>query len=236
MKVLKLAENIIYIENAFPQHKDFIDALENKLVGSIIKNWEPWEDVSHDGLGNPIISKRGSIKQIDWDFSINDTNKLWPRIEIQPEYSEDHTKAYEILKMIHEPYLNALDIWSQKTGNEMPTIITKNYTIKKYDIGGEIGEHVDIVLDDPYHTMDWTVLIYLNDNYKGGDLVFTNHNITLSPSAGSILFFPTCEPHSAMEVTHGNKYFIFLYLHTKYKLSHSVNELYVKLVKNIENN
>lgn len=232
MKLSKFANNIIYIENAFPHHKEFLDALENQLVGSIIKDWDAWEDRI---IGEPTKLRRGSLKQIDWDFSINDKNQLWPRIEVAPDYSEDHAKAYKVLKMIHEPYLNALDIWSQETGNEKPNIITKNYTIKKYDTGADLGEHIDIVVDDPKHTMDWTVLIYLNDDYEGGNLKFNRHNITLSPSAGSILFFPTTEPHTAQEVTKGNKCFIFLYIHTKYRLSHSVNEFYTELVKSIAN-
>ena len=132
--------------------------------------------------------------------------------------------VYKVLKMIDEPYRQALDIWSEKTNNlKVDRWVTKNYTIKKYDTGKSISTHCDNERPDelPY---DWTVLIYLNDDYLGGELHFDDLGYSLRPKAGSILFFPSTEIHTAWPISKGYKYFIFLYIQSKYRLTHSLYE------------
>lgn len=56
----------------------------------------------------------------------------------------------------------------------------------------------------------FVTIIYLNDNYSGGDLTFSQHNISISPSAGSVIAF---DPgfnnlHGVTEITEGNRYTI----------------------------
>jgi hypothetical protein len=56
--------------------------------------------------------------------------------------------------------------------------------------------------------------VYLNDDYTGGDIHFTGHNVTISPSAGSLLLFPATSmyPHEVKEITLGNRYTFTLFL------------------------
>ena len=60
----------------------------------------------------------------------NKNNVTWPRIDVGVNYSEKHSQAYDILKMIDEPYQKALEVWSEKTGNLKVDLVTKNYSIK----------------------------------------------------------------------------------------------------------
>jgi hypothetical protein len=235
VKINELEGGIIYIENAFPLHKEFIEAIEfndeNEVINDIIPKWSEWMDgYLMDGVWTPSWH-RGYLKQIDWDYSANNRNSFWPRINIEPSNTSKHLKAYDILKMIDEPYRQALDVWCEKTGNKKLDWITKNYVIKKYKQGGEIPDHSDRDHDYDRNTFDWTALIYLSDDYTGGEIVFSNLGYTIKPKAGSILFFPSDEVHSAKKVFSGNKYFIFLYIHSQYGISHSLYENFYELVK-----
>lgn len=236
MKVNELDGGIIYIEDAFPLHKEFIQAIEkdNEEINSIIPSWSDWMDGEPiDGIWTPTTHK-GYLKQVDWDYSINNSNDGWPRVNVGPYWSKEHAQAYEILKMIDDPYQKALDIWCEKTGTKKLDWITKNYTIKKYKTNQQISAHADRDHDFDRNTFDWTVLIYLNDDYTGGEIVFNNLGHTIAPKAGSILFFPADEVHTANQVFSGTKYFIFLYIQSEFGFSHSLYEYFENMVKDIK--
>lgn len=237
MKVTELSGGIIYIEDAIPLHKEFMEAISQEDIGEktnfIIPGWSVWRD------GQPIngvwteTKVTGLKKNIDWDYSINNKNGMWPRINVGKDYSPEHSVAYDIIKMIDEPYKKALDIWCEKTGNSALDWVTKNYTIKKYDKGKSIGRHTDRDNNKEFNTFDWTALIYLNDDFTGGDVFFNDLGHKISPKAGSILFFPTDEFHEA-EAVSGNKCFIFLYIQSKYNFSHAIDENFSETVKLIK--
>jgi hypothetical protein len=240
VKINELDGGIIYIEDAFPLHKEFIDAIENnnknEKINGIIPSWVDWMDGgSIDGVWTP-THHRGYVKQIDWDYSINSKNSKWPRIEIGPYHSSEHFDAYNILKMIDEPCKEILDIWHKKTGNKKLEWITKNYTIKKYKTNQLIRRHRDRDHDQERNTYDWTVLIYLNDDYTGGEIVFSNLGLTLTPKAGSVLFFSSDEVHEAKKVLSGNKYFIFFYIHSEHGICHSSYENFYDLIQEKQGN
>lgn len=237
MKINELPGGVIYIEDAFPLHKEFIQSIEennkNKDINKVIPPWEKWLDgYEVDGVWTPLHEK-GFVKNIDWDYSINDQNTRWPRIDVGSNYCKEHFQAYDILKMIDEPYRKALEVWSEKTGNIKVDLVTKNYTIKKYKTSQMIPAHRDRDNHYDLNTYDWTALIYLNDDYTGGSLEFNNLGYSINPKAGSIIFFSSDELHTAHQVLSGNKYFIFLYIQSKLGFSHSVNERFVDTVNNL---
>jgi predicted 2-oxoglutarate/Fe(II)-dependent dioxygenase YbiX len=53
-----------------------------------------------------------------------------------------------------------------------------------------------------------SAVLYLNDDYEGGELNFKDQNITIKPEAGSIVIFPSVAPfyHESKEIISGNKY------------------------------
>lgn len=250
MRVNELPNGILYLEHAFPLASKFLEELEenneNHLINEIIPPWEDWVD------GYPIQKKlpdgstvweqffdsrqhRGTVKTVDWDLSINNGNDLWPRIEVEPDYDDSHRAAYKLLEKIDKPYKNALKIWSEKTNNNFPeSWVTKNYTIRKYKTGGSMGAHVDKNIDNPLNSMDWTCLIYLNDDYEGGELVFDNLNIELKPTAGSAVFFPCLESHSVNEIVSGTKTYIFMFIHLDVGISTALGESYQGLTEKIK--
>jgi predicted 2-oxoglutarate/Fe(II)-dependent dioxygenase YbiX len=96
-----------------------------------------------------------------------------------------------------------------------------NYKLKTYFFnclteGAKMGIHIDndaLVSDDIEENQyryknNLSALLYLNDNYMGGELHFMNENISISPKPGSLIFFQgdADKPHKVKEVVSGNRY------------------------------
>jgi hypothetical protein len=71
-----------------------------------------------------------------------------------------------------------------------------------WDVGKEMGAHADNSYPNresnktPYR--DYTFIIYLNHDYRGGQTYFVNENKTCIPETGKIVIFP-----SGLQYTHG---------------------------------
>jgi len=85
----------------------------------------------------------------------------------------------------------------------------------KYNVGGKYDLHVDNYTTLPRHL---SIIMNLNDDYEGGDLVFSdqkeNEIKRLKLGKGSILFFPSnfMYPHSIEPITKGTRYNIVAWL------------------------
>ena len=84
-----------------------------------------------------------------------------------------------------------------------------------YSPGGKYGIHTD-----HFNTSNraLSVIINLNNDYEGGDLVFTDQKEKeiqrLKLNTGSIVFFPSnfMYPHSIQPITKGTRYSIVAWL------------------------
>jgi len=79
-------------------------------------------------------------------------------------------------------------------------------SISKYSTNKSMGPHVDDYGNDDNPNI--SVVLYLNDDYEGGEINFPNQDITIKPESGSIVIFPSVEPyyHQSLPVTSGIKY------------------------------
>lgn len=83
---------------------------------------------------------------------------------------------------------------------------TDRLTITRWDQGTKLTLHVDdlgYVTDNHLPT-----LIYLNDDYEGGELSFPTHSITIKPKVGDLIIFPgnMHYAHEVKEVLSGTRY------------------------------
>ena len=85
----------------------------------------------------------------------------------------------------------------------------------KYNVGGKYNVHTDHYTNSPRHL---SIIMNLNDTYKGGDLIFTDQNDNeikrLKLNKGSIVFFPSnfMYPHGIQSITKGTRYSIVAWL------------------------
>lgn len=79
-------------------------------------------------------------------------------------------------------------------------------SIAKYSTGKEMGSHIDSYDDERSPVL--SVVLYINDNYDGGELYFKGQEVLIKPTAGSLIAFPSVDPyyHQSMVVTKGLKY------------------------------
>jgi len=74
----------------------------------------------------------------------------------------------------------------------------------------------------PLHWRDFGCVLYLNDDYEGGELYFPNHNIELKPKPNTLVFFPgTLEYlHGVKPIKNGIRYTLtsFWTFNEKYKM------------------
>lgn len=254
MDIEKLSDNVFYIKNAVPLSKEFLKEIEsndnNEKLHGVIPPWQDWVDgttttkiIKEDGeeewhqVYNYETGYRGLKKNFNWDVGFHDERSIYPRKNIPSSIDEAHELAAPIVEKIDAPVQEILSLCPKEFGiNFSPEWITKNYTLKKYKKGSSLGSHIDKNVDNPTNTMDWTLLLYLNDEYEGGNLVFTDLNISLKPEAGSALLFSCTEPHMAEKVLRGEKAFIFLFIHSEYGVCSAEQEDHRSFIEQVKNN
>ena len=76
--------------------------------------------------------------------------------------------------------------------------------VARYGIGGHYGPHVDAGASE--RTL--SAVLYLNSDFKGGELKFKNQDITITPEEGMLILFPSnyLFVHQSLPVTEGRKY------------------------------
>lgn len=128
-------------------------------------------------------------------------------------YKEDEIIYKKINSQIEKLYTyykaKFLDVLENKKINQIDLL--------KYEVGGKYDVHTDTMTDG---TRNVSVIINLNNDYKGGELFFTNpmkvnqkiKNLKLGK--GSIVFFPGnfMYPHGIELVTEGTRYSIVAWL------------------------
>ncbi len=92
----------------------------------------------------------------------------------------------------------------------------EKYSLLRYSPGQYYHEHYDGGTESARAI---SVLIYLNDNYSGGEIEFINFNEKIKPKAGTVILFPSgyAYRHIAHSVKSGIKYVIVTWLHDRKK-------------------
>jgi predicted 2-oxoglutarate/Fe(II)-dependent dioxygenase YbiX len=97
----------------------------------------------------------------------------------------------------------------------MSSCVINQIDLLKYSVGGKYEVHTDHFSDAARHL---SIIINLNDDYEGGDLIFTNQKQKevkrLKLGKGSVVFFPSnfMYPHGIQPITKGTRYSIVAWL------------------------
>lgn len=116
-----------------------------------------------------------------------------------------HNQMYMLLLSSTIPY-------SEKY--EIPNLYHEPYQILKYNSGQEYKSHSD---GGTASGRAVSAILYLNDNYEGGELEFVNFGIKIKPQAGMLILFPSnyAYSHIAHPVISGTKYAIVTWIHDR---------------------
>lgn len=197
-KIIK--NKIIHFKNAIANVDEVFNFLDKKS-NDLITDWLPW--IEFGGYGD-----RRHFRDYGYSKSIYSS---------QLDYFKDnfdYSDTINILKSIIYDIEMAWDTYQQLFSISNPRNIQNDFAVLKYhdyatnSQSSELGLHVDH--PDPNNTNEHTMLIYWNENYEGGEIVFPEIKETIIPKAGDIVTFSSVDRqliHHTMPVTSGNKVF-----------------------------
>ena len=196
----------------------------DKIVGGAIAIYnDVWKEYDDDIEG---IKSVFAGKELEIGFKPSSVlgdvdNKLNNKYLIRTSSNVSITNSIhknDHLKKIHEKSNEIIELAIQRY-KDIFLINTEIFNIEgfellKYEVGEHYGAHHDSY---PEVKRAISVLIYLNDDYEGGEIEFVNFNIKIKPKAGTLILFPSNYPykHIANPVTSGTKYVIVTWLHER---------------------
>lgn len=182
---LNLYHNVFSQENI----KKYIDILERNLSNS---NYYAWNEAKVTTNNEPVKKARDCV-----DFKMN-YKSLGPRSDHNAELHDLYNEIFNGLKA-------CVDDYSRYWGINVNFYEIFNFV--KYE--GE-GKHFRIHADDgPHYKCAVSAVIYLNDDYEGGEIYFPRlDNATIKPSFGDIAIFPSnyMYEHASLPIKSGTKY------------------------------
>ena len=134
-----------------------------------------------------------------------DDTRVTRRVDMTDHQEELNTLLRKVVTTRIEPDLGINIDWFEE-----PQIL-------KYEPGGFYATHADSENYDPEENCwtrvadrDVSLLLYLSDDFEGGDIQFNTFHYQLKPRAGMLVYFPSDHRyvHTAMPVTSGMRYAI----------------------------
>lgn len=215
MELIKYHENVYYYKNVFDNPQWIIDTLnlldKDENTYEAITKWYKWLASNNDK------DCFGEKKDI---FYLNKDN-------IEGKNSQLVSIVAETMKQGVEKICNAFI--KDRQLNFIPNI-SPFLDMCKYTKGGNLGIHYDGLDGD--RSLMYSIVMYFNDNYEGGEISFTiddetkhrpsanindkNIDFWIKPQPGSAVIFPSTYPylHQSHPIISGEKYmstsFIFV--------------------------
>lgn len=174
-------------------------------------------DSRYTVLGDRIVLFHNAVKNPEyviklatdagWEQNLGDQYEdgIYRRYESSVRIERDNEDSLLVLTYLGD----ALSLYAEVVGS---TVDPSNYDIgpfwlahvSKYIVGGRAKIHRDE--DYQYDNGIYTNIVYLNDDYEGGEVTFSDYNVTVKQSAGDVLVFPSYYLHYSDPVTSGDKY------------------------------
>jgi len=188
---------IAIYENAWPTPQQTIELVEKECSNS--SSGAYWTRAETVGSG-PFQDAR--------------TNQLLPvshlaNVSNNPLLQNIHNQFYMLLLASTIPYV-------AKTGmNEY--LFHEQYNLLKYSSGQEYKAHYD---SGTGMGRAISALVYLNNDYTGGEIEFPNHNVKIKPLPGMMILFPSnfAYLHQAHPVIEGTKYALVTWIRDRNNL------------------
>lgn len=181
------ADKIFYYKNVIGNCTELVDLLEEiqPTLGdrNVLTPWEPW------------VASDNTEHQFGWKIRSN-----------QAMYDSATVDAKLIYDIFYTSLLFVGNDYARK--NNLSIAKPSPLSISKYIKGSSMGQHVDDYGNNPRVKPIMSAVLYLNDDYGGGELHFKEQGITIKPEAGSVVIFPSVEPfyHESKSIISGNKY------------------------------
>ncbi len=177
---------------------DFKSELQMKLIKEAINVWaienfldlETCNDLITEMESTGYFEESLYASPIEKKFDI--TNRLFFKSEEFAEIIWNNIKEY-VPRKYHERYTSIG--------------VNEQFRLYKYFKGQVFESHQDSpCIRNENERSFYSLLIYFNDNFKGGETIF--ENLSIKPKVGKAVFFPHTLIHSGALVIEGSKYIL----------------------------
>jgi hypothetical protein len=193
---------------------------ENQMINLVNKHNDIWE--WHNVLDNP-EELYALLKNKEWESY---TNKF-PKDDKQ---NNDYVGGKIIGKgtmlfPLETSYQIVLDSFNRcfedynKENNlnlTFENISKDSFVFREYLPGSSMSGHRDyysyVKKDDAGVTPLFTIILYINDDYEGGEINFIDDKLKIIPKAGSGIMFPSQKIHEVLEVKSGVRRMVQTYV------------------------
>jgi hypothetical protein len=169
-----------------------IETLESNLNGQTPYYWRG----AHVTTSKEVDLEARNAK----DFKFSSTG-LGPR-------NKENEKLYDMHEEVFQAVRTCVDDYGAYWGVGMKSYEAFNF-VKYEGAGTHFKVHAD---HGPTYVCTVSVVVYLNDDYEGGEIVFPRFNLTHKPQAGDIIVFPSTYvyEHSSEDIVSGTKYAVVI--------------------------
>jgi hypothetical protein len=186
------------------------NVLSTEDVRSLLGHMEcpdDWDDLMPNGLGCDYYPNGDpvTVKAVPYFFISDD---LKPVLFNLINQVKDRLEYKYGQRLVCDPQIWGR-VWSIGDFQTMHSDSEYNNSELAFEINGSDPHwHTHI----PRFLSDYSSLVYLNDDYEGGEIVFPEYDLTISPKAGEVVTFPTNSMylHAVNQVKSGTRYNIVL--------------------------
>lgn len=193
----------------------------DEIIGGCIALWKKaWTDT--DKTIKELETSIATTDGIDWRKATTfaeldgiETGILRTNMNF---YLNDGASLNEKIREVNNNYFNltaaCVQWYSKHFGIEEPIQFREGFNLLRYQTGQEYHAHYD---GGTTSGRAVSPILYLNDDYTGGEIEFVNQEIKIKPEAGDFLIFPAnfAFRHIAHPVKTGTKYAIVTWLHDR---------------------
>lgn len=222
IKVYKISEGVVLYKNIFKSTDDilsfFKEAESYKDDIYMMKKFEQW-------------GQYGTMSEVD-SASFHNFRLMFfnPNSDEQRKQKTIFEKLYHAYKFVKDDFMMKYgnkniwpshyakaNIWNEADNTKIAFL---KYDHKNVIHGNKIkynftAFHSDFFqqdMDTPGYKLIFTVMIYLNDDYEGGEICFWDGEkiVGYKPKAGDVVVFPSCEPfyHGVLDIDKNDRYAI----------------------------
>jgi predicted 2-oxoglutarate/Fe(II)-dependent dioxygenase YbiX len=182
--LIKKNDGIWLWENAIEDPESFFSNILNQ-------SWESFTNVAESGKGGSTIIGRNSV-------------------------IEEDSIMYDKILKIFTKGLNEYDLKENSITDK--NMNSGYWLVREYNSGSYMEEHSDVysyVLDKSGNNVipKLTAIIYINDDYIGGEITFPHNNVSIKPKAGTLIIFPSNLQHRVDLISEGNRYMTQTYIY-----------------------
>lgn len=179
------------------------DILANKKE-SIFKEWSPWT----------------------YNETIFNLQKFFPRPESIPSEDPYSKQIKDVTSLLYTSLDRAFKHYTEELYPFAKANIKSEeheMHLLKYETAGHLPAHQD----QGVSSRVLSTVIYLNDDYDGGEIEFQHSGVKIKPEAGSIIFFPSnfLYVHEVYPITRGVRYSLPHWYHNMKNLISSTGEV-----------